>query len=191
MADSQGLSDRTIATPANGVTALRIALAPVVVLIIYFYAPAWWVLAFGFVAMYTDKIDGWLARRYGVTALGTFLDPLADKVMVLGALSVLVAKGWVWWLPVAIIALREFAMSWWRSKLARKGISVPARRLAKWKTWVQSVAVAVALVPGVVTDARWLLTAMIWASVAITIVSFAQYVKDSKSSEADEPKVSQ
>lgn len=172
--------ERTIVTPANAVTALRIALAPVVVAVIYLYAPAWWVLIFGFCAMITDRIDGALARKYGSTDLGTFLDPLADKIMVIGALVALVALGWVSWIPVAIITVREFAMSAYRSKLASAGISVPARPLAKWKTWAQSVTVAVALVPTIVDEHGWALTSMLWLSVLLTVVTFAQYIFDGR-----------
>jgi CDP-diacylglycerol--glycerol-3-phosphate 3-phosphatidyltransferase len=167
--------------PANLVTMSRIVLAPFVIAAIYWFAPAWWVLIFGFLAMMTDKADGWLARRHGVTDLGTFLDPIADKVMVLGALAVLVILEWVWWVPVALIAVREVAMSWWRSKLARQGISVPARKLAKYKTWFQSWTVALALIPGVVDDARWALSSLLWFSVVLTWVTFVQYLLDGSS----------
>jgi CDP-diacylglycerol---glycerol-3-phosphate 3-phosphatidyltransferase len=168
-------------TPANIVTMARIVLAPFVIAFIYFYAPAWWVLIFGFLAMITDKADGWLARRYGVSDLGTFLDPIADKVMLLGAFAVLVVNGWIWWLPAVAIAIREFAMSSWRSKLAREGISVPARKLAKYKTWFQSFTVAFALVPTVVDHHMWIVTTTLWFSVVITWVSFVQYVIDGSS----------
>jgi CDP-diacylglycerol--glycerol-3-phosphate 3-phosphatidyltransferase len=181
MAIAMGAAKRTILGPANIVTMSRIALAPFVIAAIYWFAPAWWVLIFGFLAMITDKVDGYLARRHGVTDLGTFLDPIADKVMVLGAFAILVLLGWVWWLPVALIAIREFAMSSWRSKLARRGISVPARKLAKYKTWFQSLTVAVALVPGVVDHARWSVTTLLWVSVVITWITFVQYLIDGSS----------
>lgn len=181
MAIAMDAPKRTILGPANLVTMSRIALAPFVIAAIYWFAPAWWVLIFGFLAMITDKVDGYLARRHGVTDLGTFLDPIADKVMVLGAFAVLVVLEWMWWVPATLIAVREFAMSWWRSKLARHSISVPARRLAKYKTWFQSVTVAVALVPGVMDNARWLVTSLLWFSVVITWVTFAQYLADGSS----------
>ncbi len=174
------VSRHSIRTPANVVTLIRLGLVPVLVLVIYAYAPAWWVLIFGFCSMITDRVDGWLARRYGTSTFGTFMDPIADKAMVLGSLAVLVAKGWVWWFPVALIAVREFAMSWWRSELARRQVSLPARRSAKLKTWTQSFTVAAALVPGIVTSHRWILTSMLWLSVAFTLVTFAQYVRDGR-----------
>lgn len=174
------VSSHRIRTPANAVTVLRILLAPVLIAAIYLYAPSWWVLLFGFLAMITDRLDGMLARRYGTSALGTFLDPLADKIIVLGTLGVLVAKGWVWWVPVALIAAREVGMSYWRAELARKGVSVPARPLAKYKTWLQSATVALALVPGVVNNYRWVIAVAVWASVVVTYVTLMQYIKDSK-----------
>lgn len=178
MAIAYPVSDRAVLTPANVVTMARMVLAPVVVTIIAFYAPSWWVLAFAFCSMMTDKLDGILARRYGTSRLGTFLDPLADKVIVLGSMFVLVGKGWVWWLPVAVITARELSMSWWRSRLARRGVSVPARELAKYKTWAQSMVVAFALVPGVVDNVRWLVTSTLWLAVALTLYTFLQYMRD-------------
>lgn len=174
-------SHHRIVTPANAVTVLRIVLAPIVALAIWTSAPAWWVLIFGFCSMMTDRLDGWLARRFGATDLGAFLDPLADKLIVLGSLGVLVARGWVWWLPVAFIAAREVGMSAWRGRLARRGVSVPSRRLAKVKTWSQSVAVALALTPGVVRHAPWLLSAGVWMATVLTVFTFGQYVVDSRS----------
>src|SRR5205823_2632421 len=78
-------------------------------------------------------LDGWVARRQGSTSSGAFLDQLADKVLVLGALIALVAEGAFWWVPVALIAVREVVISAYRSYVGRRGISVPARRWAKIK----------------------------------------------------------
>lgn len=173
-------SRHAVRTPANIVTMLRIILAPVVVYAIYNYGPAWWVLVFGFLAMITDRVDGILARRYGTSKLGILLDPIADKIIVLGSLFALVARDWVWWLPVALITAREIGMSYFRSYYARKGVYVSARYLAKIKTWAQSFVVAFALVPGLVTDHKWILTSMLWVALTLTLVTFAQYVFDGR-----------
>ena len=95
----------------------------------------------------TDGLDGYLARRQGTTRSGAFLDPLADKVCVLAAMVTLVAVGRWWWLPVALIAAREVVQTAWRSRLGRRGISVPATRSAKLKTMLQDLAVGAALLP--------------------------------------------
>ena len=79
----------------------------------------------------SDGIDGWIARRYGTTSSGAFLDPLADKVLVFGAMFTLVACDMFWIVPVAIIAAREFIISIYRTVARSKGVSVPASKLGK------------------------------------------------------------
>ena len=96
----------------------------------------WAVWAAWAVLCTTDLFDGVLARRHGRTRSGAFLDPLADKVLVLGGMSTLVIAGSLWWVPVAIIAVREVAMSVYRTYVGRRGVSVPANRPAKVKTLV-------------------------------------------------------
>src|SRR4029450_5956607 len=107
-----------------------------------------WV-AFGlwFVLCVSDLIDGYLARRHGTTSSGAFLDPLADKVLVLGAMFTLVAREVFALLPVAIIAGREFVISVYRTVAGTRGVSLPASKLAKYKTLVQQLAVGFALWP--------------------------------------------
>src|ERR1700730_7984270 len=116
-----------LATPANGITVARLLAAPVLMLLVVTYGTSWLTVAAWLVLAGTDGVDGWLARRHGTTRSGAFLDPLADKFLVLGAMSALVAIDRWWWLPVAIIAAREIAISMSRSWVARQGVSVPAR----------------------------------------------------------------
>ena len=104
----------------------------------------------------SDGLDGHLARKHGTTRSGAFLDPLADKVLVLGAAWALVAAGSFWWLPVVIITARELGISVFRSVYARRGIAVPARYAAKVKTVVQEVAIGFALLPPAMEDAPWI-----------------------------------
>jgi CDP-diacylglycerol--glycerol-3-phosphate 3-phosphatidyltransferase len=127
----------------------------------------------------TDGIDGHLARRHGTTRSGAFLDPLADKVLVLGALFALVAAERFWVVPVALITVREVAISVFRTQLGRQGLAVPARTLGKVKTVVQEVAVALALLP-ITADADLLASGVLWAAVALTLVSGAQYLLDGR-----------
>jgi CDP-diacylglycerol--glycerol-3-phosphate 3-phosphatidyltransferase len=127
----------------------------------------------------TDGIDGYLARKHGTTRSGAFLDPLADKVLVLGALFALVAAGRFWIVPVALIAVREVAISLYRTQLGRHGLAVPARTLGKIKTVVQELAVAVALFP-LTGDYHLMATAILWVAVALTWVSGAQYLLDGR-----------
>ncbi|HEX7443253.1 MAG TPA: CDP-alcohol phosphatidyltransferase family protein, partial [Acidimicrobiales bacterium] len=102
-------------TPANAITVLRLLATPVLIVMIMLWGASWVTFVFGGLLAMSDGIDGWVARKQGTTRSGAFLDPLADKAVVLGALIALVAKGIIWWLPVAVIAVREVAMSVYRA----------------------------------------------------------------------------
>lgn len=167
-----------LATPANAVTLARVALTPLLLAVIVSSGPSLAVLGAWILLSATDGVDGYLARRHGTTRSGAFLDPLADKLLILGAMFALVARGLFWWLPVVIIAVREVAMSGYRSWVGRQGVSVPARSSAKVKTVVQGVAVGLALFPVVADHHLWIARAVLWVAVALTVVSGLQYLLD-------------
>ena len=169
-----------LATPANALTLARVVATPIILAMVLAEGPAWPAVVLWVLVAATDVADGALARRQGVTRSGAFLDPLADKVLVLGVMAALVVNERLWWLPVALIALRELAVSAYRSYVGRKGISVPARPWAKVKTVVQDVAVGVALVPA--TGDAWeaLVVVLVWVAVVLTIVTGAQYLVDGR-----------
>lgn len=166
-------------TPANALTLGRLVLSPLLLVMILRNATTWPTFALGFVLAFSDGIDGHLARRHGTTRSGAFLDPLADKVLVLGALFALVVAHQFWLLPVALIAVREVAISAYRTNLGRQGLAVPARPLAKLKTVVQEFAVALALFPPTAHHAMWA-TSVLWIAVVLTYVSGAQYLLDGR-----------
>ena len=166
-------------TPANVITVLRLVLSPLLLVMIVKEPSSWAAFAFWTMLALTDGIDGHLARRHGTTRSGAFLDPLADKVLVLGALFALVAAERFWVVPVALITVREVAISVFRTQLGRQGLAVPARTLGKVKTVVQEVAVALALLP-ITADANLLASGVLWAAVALTLVSGAQYLLDGR-----------
>jgi CDP-diacylglycerol---glycerol-3-phosphate 3-phosphatidyltransferase len=168
-----------LVTPANAVTIGRFLLTPVL-LIGVAGDPSWGVLALWIVLSASDGVDGYLARRHGTTRSGAFLDPLADKFLVLGAMFVLVAIGRFWWLPVALIAAREIAMSVYRSLAGRSGVSVPARFSAKAKTVMQEVAVGFALAPPTAEAHPWIASTLLWIAVGLTLYTGAQYWQDAR-----------
>ena len=127
--------------------------------------------------MITDGIDGWVASKQGTTRSGAFLDPLADKVMVLGAMWALVASDRFAVVPVAIITVRELGIQAFRSYWGRLGLSVPASWWAKVKTVVQEVAVGLALLPWT-ADTDWLLAVSLWLAVVLTLATGVQYLRD-------------
>jgi CDP-diacylglycerol--glycerol-3-phosphate 3-phosphatidyltransferase len=91
----------------------------------------------------------------------------------------LVVEGSFWWAPVAIIAVREVAVSVYRVHFGRRGIAVPAKPLAKAKTFVQAFAVGAALLPPVASGGlAYSANVLLWASVALTVVSGIQYAVD-------------
>lgn len=165
-----------VATWANLVTISRFLVAPLA----FWMFPdgpqgSWPAFLLWFVLCVSDGIDGWLARRHGTTTLGTFLDPLADKVLVLGAMFTLVSRNMFWIVPVVIIAARELIISLYRSFVGAKGVSVPASKLAKWKTVTQQLSVGFAIAPLTSMDAKWLWNGLLWISVVLALVSAAQY----------------
>jgi CDP-diacylglycerol--glycerol-3-phosphate 3-phosphatidyltransferase len=166
-----------LATWANAITVGRLMLSP----LMFWAIPndglgSWLSLALWLALSATDFVDGYLARRQGTTSAGAFLDPLADKVLILGAMFTLVSTGVFWAVPVIIIAAREFVISIYRVFVGGKGISVPAIRLAKYKTVCQQLAVAFALLPLTAVDATWTWTIMLWVSVVLALVSGGQYL---------------
>jgi len=169
-----------LATPANAVTLVRILVLPFLILLILDDGSEWPALWMWIVLATSDLFDGWLARRHGATRSGAFLDPLADKFLVLGAMAALVGKGVLWWLPVAIIAVREVALSAYRSYVGRRGVSVPARFQAKVKTWVQAIAVGMAIAPVSGDVYRGIMLSVLWASVVLTVVTGVQYLWDGR-----------
>jgi CDP-diacylglycerol--glycerol-3-phosphate 3-phosphatidyltransferase len=182
MADTSASSygPGALATPANLVTVGRVAVAPLLLLMIVDRGPTWSAVAFWFILSITDGLDGWIARKQGTTRSGAFLDPLADKVVVLGAMAALVARGSFWWMPVSLIGIREVGISLYRSYVGRLGISVPARGWAKVKTVVQDVAVGFALLPLTGRSHPSVATAFLWMAVILTVVTGAQYLWDGR-----------
>lgn len=168
-----------LATPANAVSIARVLVTPALLAIILDGGASWPALLFWTVLCLTDWVDGYLARRQGVTRSGAFLDPLADKFLVLGAMFALVAEDVFWWLPVVLITVREVAISVYRTWMGRRGVTIPARWWAKVKTVVQQVAVAFALFP-VAADTPVLAEATLWAAVALSLVTGAQYLLDAR-----------
>jgi CDP-diacylglycerol--glycerol-3-phosphate 3-phosphatidyltransferase len=164
-----------LATPANALTVLRLLAAPVFVALIVQQGATWTTTVVGVVVALTDGLDGWLARHQGTTRSGAFLDPLADKFVVLGAFVALAAEGILPWLPVALITAREVLMSAYRSRVGRQGVSIPASNGAKLKTLVQDFAIATCLVPPL-SHYHGLQLVMVWVAAGLTIVTGVQYV---------------
>ena len=165
------MSGRASLNPALVVTAARIALIPVVMVLILVddEGSRYWAFALYVVAAGTDSLDGWLARSRGdVTVAGAFLDPLADKLLVTGALLCLIEVGDVSaWIAMVIIT-REFAVTGLRLVAVSENLVIPASSLGKIKTLSQNVAVAWVILN---IAPQWQYDALLYLAVALTVIS--------------------
>lgn len=134
---------------SNILTLCRILVIPIIVALIYLKSPYYGWLAFILfcLASITDYFDGYLARiRNEVSNLGTFLDPIADKLLVASVILILTSKEVITdWetIPALIILLREIAVSGLREYLAGIKVSVPVSKISKLKTSLQLIALAI------------------------------------------------
>ena len=171
-----------LASPANVLTVSRILAAPILFFMILEAEPShgttWAGFTFGWILGASDFLDGPLARRQGtVSRSGAFLDPFADKVLMLGCAFSLVSVGRLHWFPVALVTARELTISAMRIYYAQRGLAIPARRGAKWKTFIQGVAISLAILPPL-EDSQGLVDAIWWFAVALTLFTGWQYVRD-------------
>lgn len=149
----------------------------------------WAVYAFVLAAV-TDFFDGWLARKLKAESVwGAILDPIGDKVLVCGAILGLLSLGPqpMVVLPCGLILFREFTVSALREVGAGKGVKLPVTLLAKWKTTLQLVALAMELIlaawgafalpDGTVLRAGFEIAAhtLLWLAAVITLITGYQY----------------
>jgi len=134
-------------TTPNILTLGRIATAPLLVYLLLLPGPtaAGLAAAIFFLATITDFLDGYIARNYGSgTTLGKFLDPLADKVVVISALIMLAGTPQLPRVPawmVAVLVIREIMVTGLRAIAAAEGVVMAAEELGKYKMVLQSIAI--------------------------------------------------
>lgn len=164
----------------NRLTMFRIILIPIILLSLYFnhssniwlidhikllnYVAAWTFVA----ASITDFFDGYIARKKNiVTVFGSFLDPIADKFLVISSLIMLLALGRVHVIIVLILVLREMYITALRLLAMEKGLSVPVGTLGKWKTATQMVGVPLLMA----NDIPWGINMPLLGTIAIYLAS--------------------
>jgi CDP-diacylglycerol--glycerol-3-phosphate 3-phosphatidyltransferase len=159
-------------TAADQLTVARAASVPIVVALYAwgFSNHNYWATAVFCVAMTTDWFDGRLARKQGrSSSVGSLLDPIADKVLVLAALVMLVGQGIVPAWMVAAIVVREVLITGLRQAAVERGVVLAARDLGKLKTWAQAVAAAVG---GFAAAGAWTHRAAWWALLVAVILTW-------------------
>ena len=171
-------------TLANKLTASRIALIPVIALLLVLPSAwaAWAALVLFVVAGITDWLDGYMARRDGqVSRIGQFLDPIADKLLVAAVILLLAYDQRIDGaaiVPAIVILLREIAVSGLREFLAGSSVDLPVSRLAKWKTAIQITALSFLIVGDFAPV--WIPASVIgdiglWVAGALTIMTARSY----------------
>jgi len=190
---------------ANKLTIFRIILVPIMIIVTFFNIPGEflgiptvsWILNLIFIiASITDKLDGYIARsRNQVNTFGKFLDPIADKILVITAMIILVEMGKLpAWIPT-IVVFREFIVSGYRLIAVEKGGKVIAASIwGKLKTVTQMIAIILAFIDnnsfgavfikgltgGYEIAINSLTTLMMIVSVIATIFSGIDYLKGGK-----------
>jgi len=186
-----GTLRRDILNAPNIITVVRIAMIPVILAFTYYEGRVNSFVAGGLFAVTgaTDFLDGWVARRTGaVTVVGKFLDPLADKLIVMSMLIMLVHLGRVpAWLVILIIA-REFTVTGLRTMAMSDGIVIAAGQEGKYKTILQIAAISFLLIHyryrvdflafEVDVDANVVGTWLLYLSLAFSLWSAWVYIRD-------------
>lgn len=185
----------------NILTLSRIAMIPLLAALLWW--PGWhsgylWAFVLYCLMGFTDYFDGYLARSSGaVSKLGQFLDPIADKIMVVSVILVLAAMGVLRGPYVGdahviagmIIVIREIAVSGLREFLGPLQVSVPVSKLAKWKTTFQLVSLGALILgqglPGWVVDVGGQVINLphtvglttLWAAAVLTVITGWDYLR--------------
>ena len=171
----------------NALTALRIVLVPFFVWFLWVggtqgedsLGMRWAALAVFAVAMYTDKLDGDIARARGlITSFGKIADPIADKLLTGAAFVVLSMLGELWWWVTVVILVREWGITLLRFVVIRYGV-MAASKGGKLKTVLQTVALLLLLLPLVPLVGAWwpwLGWIAMGAALVVTVVTGVDYV---------------
>ena len=127
-------------------------------------------------ASLTDLLDGHIARKYNlVTDFGKFIDPVADKLLVLTTLVMMVRGGLMEAWVVVLILCRELAVDGLRMVAVGQGKVIAAGKLGKWKTTFQMITITVILLLNTPCFAAWYTAALTGIAAALTIVSAVDY----------------
>ena len=159
---------------ANKLTILRVFLIPVFLLVLYLQVPGanYWALAIFIAASLTDTLDGYIARHYNqVTDFGKFMDPLADKCLVVAAMLWFVEIGQMPGWALLVVIIREFSVSGLRMVAADKGRVIAAGWSGKVKTASTMVCIVLMFlpIPAVVN------TICVWVITLTTLYSGVEY----------------
>jgi cardiolipin synthase (CMP-forming) len=181
-------------TLPNILTLSRIFAVPILVWLLWKPSPIDYGITFILYSIvgFTDYFDGYLARAHGqISRLGQFLDPIADKIMVVAVIIMLIATRRVAdepepviaglaIIPALVILLREIIVSGLREFLGPLNVSVPVSRLAKWKTTLQLLALGALILGGAFPAYLWIHQVGIvslWGAALLTLITGYDYLR--------------
>lgn len=176
------LNRQQILSLPNGVTILRIVAIPLILVLLFYMGRGYQLLtALLFLgAAVTDTIDGYLARRRGmVTTLGIFLDPLADKLLIVTALIALIpAREIPVWMVIVIVG-REIAITGLRGIAVSQGIVIAASALGKYKTVFEAASIFFLILNGSYSFLNFRSIGMffLWVALIVAVISGVDYFR--------------
>jgi CDP-diacylglycerol--glycerol-3-phosphate 3-phosphatidyltransferase len=176
------LNRQQILSLPNGLTIIRILAIPIILILLFSSGRIYQLItAFFFLLVaVTDTLDGYLARRHGmVTTLGKFLDPLADKLLVVTALIALIpARGIPFWMVIVIVG-REIAVTGLRGIAVSQGIVIAASHLGKYKTVFEVAAITFLILNSEYLSINFYLVGMVllWIALTMAVISGIDYFK--------------
>ena len=176
------LNRQQILSLPNGLTIIRILAIPIILTLLFSSGRIYQVItAFLFLLVaVTDTLDGYLARRRGVvTTLGKFLDPLADKLLVVTALIALIpARGIPFWMVIVIVG-REIAVTGLRGIAVSQGIVIAASHLGKYKTVFEAASIFFLILNGEYfsIDFHFVGMVLLWIAFLLAVYSGVAYFR--------------
>jgi CDP-diacylglycerol--glycerol-3-phosphate 3-phosphatidyltransferase len=180
MSSMEKLNREQIMTLPNGVTIIRVVAIPFILFMLFYSGRGYqFITALLFLAAaITDTLDGYLARRRGmVTTLGKFLDPLADKLLVVTALIALIpARGIPIWMVIVIVG-REIAITGLRGIAVSQDIIISASTWGKYKTFFEGASIFFFILNGglVSFNFYWVGIGLLWVALFLAVLSGIDY----------------
>lgn len=164
---------------ANKITMFRILLLPIFVLSYYYDQSGISSLAIFLLGSFSDFLDGYVARKYDmITDFGKFIDPIADKILVLSAFIMFIERGFVEPWVVIVVLFRELLISGFRMLAAKKNISIAADIFGKLKTTTQFFSVIFFFLTIILINRNMFIIGkvLLYISVALTVLSMINYL---------------
>ncbi len=168
---------------ANKITMFRILLLPIFVLSYYYDQSGISSLAIFLLGSFSDFLDGYVARKYDmITDFGKFIDPIADKILVLSAFIMFIDRGFVEPWVVIVVLFRELLISGFRMLAAKKNISIAADIFGKLKTTTQFFSVIFFFLTIILINRNMYIIGkvLLYISVALTVLSMINYLYKNK-----------